>query len=235
MSDADAASGRGRTPALRDRLPGARALPARRGDRREGGLGARPWRAWTVWSALRLARKSARVDVGIGPAVEPQVREAPARPRVAGLGWTCTLARRWRACSTGRAARCGAARRRRLPRRRTAGGGLRPVGGELRARPAREARARLGGARVERAASPRRPADARAGREGSAAAAEPRWGEHGENRGAAGGRRPRQLRSAGSSPFGADRVGSVVPLGAPPGRSRASPLPCGRGRRGRGC
>src|SRR5437868_13324978 len=31
----------------------------------------------TVWSARRLARKLARVAVGIGPAVEPQLREAP--------------------------------------------------------------------------------------------------------------------------------------------------------------
>src|SRR5215218_3551595 len=31
----------------------------------------------TVWSARRLARRLARVAVGIGPAVEPQLREAP--------------------------------------------------------------------------------------------------------------------------------------------------------------
>src|SRR5437868_2840188 len=31
----------------------------------------------TVWSARRLARKLARVAVGSGPAVEPQLREAP--------------------------------------------------------------------------------------------------------------------------------------------------------------
>ncbi len=31
----------------------------------------------TVWSAWRLARKLARVAVGSGPAVEPQLREAP--------------------------------------------------------------------------------------------------------------------------------------------------------------
>src|SRR6266516_5853486 len=31
----------------------------------------------TVWGARRLARKLARVAVGIGPAVEPQLREAP--------------------------------------------------------------------------------------------------------------------------------------------------------------
>src|SRR5439155_22152179 len=31
----------------------------------------------TVWSARRVARKLARVAVGIGPAVEPQLREAP--------------------------------------------------------------------------------------------------------------------------------------------------------------
>src|SRR2546421_8160403 len=31
----------------------------------------------TVWSARRLARKLARVAVGIGPAVEPLLREAP--------------------------------------------------------------------------------------------------------------------------------------------------------------
>ena len=31
----------------------------------------------TVWTARRLARKLARVAVGIGPAVEPQLREAP--------------------------------------------------------------------------------------------------------------------------------------------------------------
>src|SRR3954471_6135559 len=31
----------------------------------------------TVWSARRLARKLARVAIGIGPAVEPQLREAP--------------------------------------------------------------------------------------------------------------------------------------------------------------
>jgi hypothetical protein len=31
----------------------------------------------TVWSARRLARKLARVAVGMGPAVEPQLREAP--------------------------------------------------------------------------------------------------------------------------------------------------------------
>lgn len=31
----------------------------------------------TVWSARRLARKLARVAVGVGPAVEPQLREAP--------------------------------------------------------------------------------------------------------------------------------------------------------------
>ena len=30
----------------------------------------------TVWSARRLARKLARVAVGSGPAVEPQLREA---------------------------------------------------------------------------------------------------------------------------------------------------------------
>src|SRR6266516_5308046 len=45
--------------------------------------GRRPtWRCMsrlgqTVWSARRLARKLARVAVGIGPAVEPQLREAP--------------------------------------------------------------------------------------------------------------------------------------------------------------
>src|SRR3954452_24480150 len=31
----------------------------------------------TVWSARRLARKLARVAVGSGPAVEPQLQEAP--------------------------------------------------------------------------------------------------------------------------------------------------------------
>src|SRR5262249_41524975 len=31
----------------------------------------------TVWSARRLARKLARVAVGMGPAVEPLLREAP--------------------------------------------------------------------------------------------------------------------------------------------------------------
>src|SRR5437899_1372882 len=31
----------------------------------------------TVWSARRLARKLARVAVGVGPAVEPLLREAP--------------------------------------------------------------------------------------------------------------------------------------------------------------
>src|SRR5712691_1358252 len=34
-------------------------------------------RRQTVWSARRLARKLARVAVGTGPAVEPQLREAP--------------------------------------------------------------------------------------------------------------------------------------------------------------
>ena len=34
-------------------------------------------RGETVWGARRLSRKLARVAVGIGPAVEPQLREAP--------------------------------------------------------------------------------------------------------------------------------------------------------------
>jgi hypothetical protein len=47
----------------------------------------------TVWSARRLARKLARVAVGSGPAVEPQLREAPVWAKVAGLDLMCTLAR----------------------------------------------------------------------------------------------------------------------------------------------
>src|SRR5207244_9301877 len=49
-------------------LTPTQALPIRRQGR---GLGQ------TVWSARRLARKLARVAVGMGLAVEPQLREAP--------------------------------------------------------------------------------------------------------------------------------------------------------------
>src|ERR1051325_11052001 len=54
--------------------PRVRATPLARSfdfERQELRLGQ------TVWSARRLARKLARVAVGSGPAVEPQLREAP--------------------------------------------------------------------------------------------------------------------------------------------------------------
>src|SRR3954469_2877838 len=63
---------RANKPAGRSQQPQTRACSHHEAD--DGGRESR--RGETVWSARRLARKLARVAVGMGPAVEPLLREA---------------------------------------------------------------------------------------------------------------------------------------------------------------